>query len=235
MNTFSWKKIGLGVAVIGIIAFGIFYFTTSTGSKPGPSYINPAFGEYISSYTAGVVSSGTTVRIVLATDAVDSSMIGQENSTRLFSFSPSIDGKTVWLDRRTVEFRPDKRLISGQIYEVSFGLSKLMPEVASELSTFVYTFQVMPQNFEIGVDNVKPYVKTELKRQKIEGNLYTADVAEKDVVEKMLTPRQEGNTLKITWTHNSDGKQHAFVVEDVVRKDKASEVTLLQCELKVWV
>jgi uncharacterized protein YfaS (alpha-2-macroglobulin family) len=226
MKTFSWKKIGLGVAVIGIIAFGIFYFTTSTGSKPGPSYINPAFGEYISSYTAGVVSSGTTVRIVLATDVVDSSLIGQENPAKLFSFSPSIDGKTVWLDRRTVEFRPDKRLISGQIYEVSFGLSKLMPEVAGELSTFAYTFQVMPQNFEIGVDNVKPYVKTELKRQKIEGNLYTADFAETDVVEKMLTPRQEGNTLKITWTHNPDGKQHAFVVEDVARKDKASEVTL---------
>jgi hypothetical protein len=224
MKSLPWKKIGLSAAVLGIIVAGVFYFTASPGSKPGPSYINPAFGEYISSYTAGVVSSGTTVRIVLTRDVVDSSLIGQENPAKLFSFSPSVSGKTYWLDQRTVEFRPEQRLIAGQIYEVNFSLSKLVPEAAGDLSTFAYTFQVMPQNFEISVDNVKPYVKTELKRQKIEGNLFTADFAEKDVVEKMMTPYQDGGALKVTWTHNPDGKQHTFVVEDVARKERASVV-----------
>jgi len=229
MKNLPWKKIAIGAVAIGIVVIGIFYFSNSKGSKlfseETNSYINPAFGEHILSYSAGVQPSGTTIRVVLAWDAVDSTLVGKETSVNLFSFSPSIKGTTVWLDRRTVEFRPEKRLMSGQIYEVSFYLSKLR-NVLDELKTFVYTFQVIPQNFELSVDNVKPYVKTELKRQKIEGTLSTADFAENAAVEQMLTPNQEGTALKVTWTHNPDGKQHVFIIENVSRKDEASKVKL---------
>ncbi|HEY3402292.1 MAG TPA: MG2 domain-containing protein [Ohtaekwangia sp.] len=225
MKNLPWKKIAIGAAAVGIIVIGVYFATTGIGSKPGPSYINPAFGEYISSYSAGVLPSGTTVRVMLTQDAVDSTLIGQESSARLFSLSPSVSGKTVWLDRRTVEFRPEGRLTSGQIYNVSFYLSKLR-EVPEELGTFEYTFQVIPQNFELSVDNVKPYVKTELKRQKIEGTLFTADFAENGSVEQMLSPTQDSKSMKVTWTHNPDGKQHTFIVEDVARKDEASIVMI---------
>lgn len=225
MKNLPWKRIAIGMVAAGIVVFGVFYFTSSKGTRPGPGYIDPAFGAYISSYTSGVVGSGSTIRIILAKDAVDSATVGKESSVKLFSFSPSVSGKTVWLDRRTVEFQPEKRLISGQLYEVSFALSKLM-QVPGELSDFVYVFQTIPQNFEVTVDNVKPYIKTELKRQKIEGSLITSDFAENDAVEQMFAPKQEGKDLKVTWTHGTDGKQHAFVVEDVSRKEEASNVTL---------
>lgn len=225
MKNLPWKKIAIGAVAIGIVVSGIFYFTNSKGTKPGPSFINPAFGEYISSYTAGVVSAKSTVRIILSKDAVDSASVGQESSVKLFSFSPSISGKTVWLDKRTVEFRPEQKLIQGQVYEVAFKLSKLL-EVPSELSTFEYTFQVIPQNFEVSIDNIKPYVKTELKRQKIEGTLSTADVAEAEAVEKILSSQQDNKSLKITWTHSPEGVHHNFVVEEVSRREEASVVTL---------
>ena len=151
--------------------------------------VNPAFSEYITSYTAGVISSGSTVRIILANDAVDSSFIGQESSVSLFSFHPSLKGKTVWLDKRTIEFKPEGRMSSGQIYEAGFQLSKLLT-VARELSEFQFSFQVMPQNFEVAIDNIKPYIKTEFTRQRIEGTLNTADFAEDVAVEKMLLAQQ---------------------------------------------
>ena len=49
----------------------------------------------------------------------------------------------------------------------------------------------MPQNFEVSIDNVKPYVKTELTRQRIEGTLSTADFAEDKTVESMVMAQQE--------------------------------------------
>lgn len=219
------KKIVLGIVTLAVVATGVYYFMAGKTDKPSPSYINPAFGEHIASYTAGVISSTSTLRIIMTNDAVDSSMIGQESSVKLFSLSPAVSGKTVWLDRRTVEFKPEKNLSSGQIYSVSFYLSKLK-EVSEELSTFEYTFQVIPQNFEVTVDNIKPYVKTELKRQKIEGTLFTADVAEAAAIEQMIKPEQEGKSLNVTWIHNPDGKQHTFTVEEVSRKEQASKVML---------
>lgn len=225
MQKLSWKRLAIGVVALGVIIAGYFYFTSVRSESKPAGFINPAFGEYIASYSAGVLPSGASIQIVLAKDFADSSMIGQESPTKLFDFSPGLNGKVYWADARTVEFRPGERLRSGQVYEVNFLLSKLM-DVPDNLRTFTYTFQVIPQNFEINVDNVKPYVKTELKRQRVEGSLYTADFAVNEQVEKMLTATQEGAERKITWTHNGEGKHHAFVVEDVARKDNASKVVL---------
>ena len=55
MKNFPLKKILLSIVIVGIAVGGIFYFTNTTGKKPASGYINPAFGEYITSYTAGVV------------------------------------------------------------------------------------------------------------------------------------------------------------------------------------
>ncbi len=225
MKKFNWKRIGLITATLAIIGFSVFYFMEGKSSKTYNAAINPAFGEYISSYTAGVVSSGSPIRIIFSKDAVDSSSVGAETTIKLFDFSPSISGTTIWHDRRTVEFKPASRLISGQIYEVELFLSKLFP-VAKDLSTFEYTFQVIPQNFEVSIENIKPYVKTQLARQKIEGTLFTADFAEGEAVEKMMTALQDSKSLKINWTHAGEGKQHLFVVEDVTRKESASNVKL---------
>lgn len=225
MKNLSWKKIATGVLAIAVIGFGIYYFTTGQRKKPVANFINPAFGEYISSYTAGVIPSGSTVRIVMASNMADSNSVGQESSVKLFEFSPAIKGKMYWLDARTVEFRPDARLNSGQVYEANFLLSKLQT-VPDALKNFKFSFQVIPQNFETAIDNIKPYVKTELTRQKIEGVLTTADYADNAIVEKMLEAKQENAGLSVTWVHGSDGRQHNFVIENVSRKEKASSVSL---------
>lgn len=225
MKNLPWKKIAIGIAGLAVIVFGVYYIVNNK-NKPVANYINPAFGEYISSYTAGVIPSGSRLLIVLANNVADSAAIGQETSVNLFDFSPSIKGKAYWVDARTVEFRPDARLTSGQVYEATFNLAKLTT-VPNELKEFKYSFQVIPQNFETSIDNIKPYVKTELKRQKVEGVLNTADFAENDIIEKMLEAKQDNSALKISWVHGTDGKQHNFVIEDVSRKDQASSVNLM--------
>ncbi|MFM6348857.1 MAG: hypothetical protein ACKPFK_27505, partial [Dolichospermum sp.] len=94
------------------------------------------------------------------------------------------------------------------------------------MEEFNYFFQVIPQNFELQVDNLKPYVKTELKRLKIEGTLQTADYAESESVEKIVTATQASKELKVSWQHSGEGKQHAFVIEEVTRTEQAGEVKI---------
>jgi len=219
------KKALIGLLAVGVAAAGIYYFAFRKTEQPVNSTINPAFGQYITSYTAGVIGSGSPIRVVLSHDVAEETAVGSETTLKLFDLNPSVKGTTVWVDKRTLEFKPEARLISGQIYKVNFSLSRLM-EVPADLKTFEFSLQVIPQNFEVSVDNIKPYVKTDLKRQKIEGMVYTADFAENESVEKMIAANQEGTSLKVTWTHAGEGKTHSFVVEDVARKDAASKVTL---------
>ncbi|MEJ7645057.1 MAG: MG2 domain-containing protein [Chryseolinea sp.] len=225
MQNLSWKKVGVTLLAAGVVALGVFYITTSKGKKPVAIFVDPAFGEYVSSYTTGIIASGSTIRIVLTADAVDSSQVAREASVKLFSFSPAVNGKTIWLDRHTVEFKPESRLSSGQQYNVTFSLSRLV-KVPQGLEDLEFSFQVIPQNFEVAVNNIKPYVKTELAREKVEGVLVTADFADPAEVEKMMDASQDGKPLKVSWNHLSEGRQHDFIIENVVRKQEPATVSV---------
>jgi uncharacterized protein YfaS (alpha-2-macroglobulin family) len=225
MKNFPWKKIALGAVVVGVFVAGFFYFKPGAATREPVTYINPAFAEYISTYSAGLLSSGTPLRIGFTRDVADSAWVGKETPVKLLEFAPTVKGKATWLDRRTLEFRPEGRWLSGQRYDAKLLLSKLL-SVPFDLKTFNWTFQIIAQNFDLSVDNVKPYVKTELTRQKIEGTLTTSDFAEAATVERSLQALQEGKKLTITWAHTSEGRQHNFIVEEVERKETGSKVTL---------
>jgi alpha-2-macroglobulin len=219
------KRIAVVSAALVLVVSVSYYFAQSRSTPDTPRLVNPAFGEFISSYTAGVISSSSSLRVILAQEVADSSDIGKATSVKLFSFSPDVKGRTVWLDRRTVEFQPEQRFSSGGTFQAEFFLSKVMT-VPSELASFNYSFQIIPQNFEVSIENVLPYEKTQLKKQKIEGIITTADGAVSETVEKMLAPVQDGKALAVTWAHTNEGKSHHFTIEEVSRKETASKVSV---------
>src|SRR5690606_14239128 len=193
--------------------------------SPAPGYVNAAFAEYISSYSAGVLGSGAVVRVTFVRDVGDTTDIGK-NTKRLFSLSPSVSGTTVWTSASSVEFRPEHRLKSGQVYHVDFDLAAVA-DVPETFETFSFSFQVIPQNFELTVNNIRAHTNTDMKRQRIEGTLRTADYAESAPVEKMISASQVDRDLRVAWTHGGEGRDHAFTIEDVSRGDEASKVTLM--------
>ena len=72
-----WKKIAISTVVVAIVLAGVLYFNSAKSVGPPTSTINPACCEYISSYTAGVVTSGSPIRIVLSKDVIDSTALGE--------------------------------------------------------------------------------------------------------------------------------------------------------------
>lgn len=206
---------------------GVFYFyTKSKAAKPvNVHQVDPAFSAYISSYTAGVISSGSSIKVALAHDIADSTQIGKALSPGLFAFSPSITGSAFWIDARTIEFRPKERLAQGKEYKAVFHLSQLM-ETPEGLKEFPFVFQTVEQNFDIQVTNLSTYETTDLTRQKLDGLFITADYASAPEVEAALKAFQDGQAMQLNWQHQPDGKSHVFTVENVARKEKASSVEL---------
>lgn len=211
-----------------VVAAAVLVWLYIVPGKSAPAHIsvNPAFAEFVSSYSAGTLSSGSVVRLVFTREVVDSAMAGQTDTRTLFEFNPRIKGMVRWLDRRTVEFVPDGRWPSGKPIEVRFRLNRLM-SVPEDLSVFTWSFRIMPQYMDVAVENVVPYAKTELTRMKIEGIVQTADYADAEDVMKSLRAVQDGNSLSVTWQHTEDGLQHSFTIEDVVRNEKGSRVIIL--------
>lgn len=209
------------ITALAVLAIPIYQWAKSR--KHNQEEMNAAFSGYISGYTSGVISNRSSIRVILAEEKITINDIGKPVDEDVFSFSPSIEGKAVWLDTRTIEFRPEKPLPSGQEYEAEFELAKVM-DVPSELSTFQFRFMTIKQNIEVSVDKLTTTDRQNMRWQKINGTLATADVAETGQIPALLTVTQNGKHLPVRWEHDPDQTTHHFIIDSISRREKADSI-----------
>lgn len=202
-------------------AFLLLAILFACNTKPKLEEPDPAFGQYIDSYTSGVISKKNSVRIQLASDAGTAHTLNEEVKDALFNFSPSVNGKAYWIDARTIEFKPEKDLAPDQLYEVSFKLAKVM-NVPSKFSTFTFNIQTIKPSFEVQENGLRSNNKQSMT---LSGTVLTADVEESAKIEKLLSAALNDKRLTISWQHNEVNKTHEFAINSIERASNA--LTLL--------
>ncbi len=212
------KKSILAVFLITALAIcGLAYFTSSS-AKTNDNYMNPLFKEYISAYTSGIVSVESKVLIILQEETNQEVEIGKEIENNLFSFSPSIEGKLTWLDKKTIEFKPKEKLKTNQAYKATFNLGNVL-SVSDDLKNFDFNFTTLKQALEISIDE---YVVDEKNDLQVLGTLTTADFCENTAVEKAIVAYQNGPALPINWIHENSTTHHFSINQ--VQKGKGNVV-----------
>ena len=229
MTKHAIRRSGWGILItLSAILLSSYFLTqcnSSSAGSPEEGSSDAAYTAYVSGYSSGTLSSGSGIRIRFVEAVATPEQVGTEAPASLFSFSPSIKGKAAYEDANTILFTPTERLPSGQRYTASFELDDLM-EVPSELSEFEFTFSVIQQNFEVNVIGVETYDDKDLTRQKVVGELRTADYMEGAMVENLLKATHAGKDKTLTWEHADGGRIHRFTVEDVKRQEAEGTVTL---------
>jgi len=218
------KKIAI-VAIVSLVIIALFYFLFLRKPDKTSKKIDPGFTSYISGFTSGTISNQSSIRIIL-TDGVPEIENNSEVQKGLISFSPGIKGQTIWINNRTIEFRPETRLKSGERYSVTFKLGKLKV-VPEKFEVFKFDFQVIKLSFSTSITGIKPYVKTDLERQKLSGVVYTADYADENEIKDLLEAKQNGKNLSVIWESATDGKTHSFQI-DSIKRTKEQQLVLLK-------
>ncbi|HEY1041005.1 MAG TPA: MG2 domain-containing protein, partial [Bacteroidia bacterium] len=214
------KKLVLAVIASVAVLFGSVYFISSSKAKGKYDKVNPAFREYITAYTSGYVSTESKIQIVLANAAKEVPEFNKELDNDLFDFSPSIDGKMIWIDDHTIEFKPAARLKQDQLYNASFKL-KEVADVPNDLKIFEFTFQTIPQAIDLEVHDYVITDQQSYRTMQLTGLLSTADFAEHAMVEKCFTVSHAGSSPKITWNHESNTR-HRFIIDGIQKGGEES-------------
>jgi len=203
----------------------LLIIATLTGCKDKktdiPS-IDPAFINYVSGFTSGVISASSNLSIQLVSD-ISESVREETLNQSLLECKPSIKGTYIWLDSRTLEFRPEEMLDPGTMYQCKFHLHKLM-EVPDPLKILEFQFQTIQQSIYVEISGLNSLDEDDLKWQQLKGTLKTADYAVMEQVEQVLTGSQHGNKLAIRWTHNSEGTLHEFIIDSISRTNEKEQV-----------
>lgn len=221
------KRLLTGIfAVIVITMLSIPFISNPSKSAIEITKVDPAFQAYVSAYTSGIISNESYIRVMLSEDYPGMITLDEAITEEYFSFSPEITGKTYWIDSRTLEFRPDARLLSDQSYDVDFDLGKLVTNVPENLQHMKFSFRTMKQTMSYSLEGTKTIDKKSLKWQQLRGTIVTADAGDNNALEQVLTAKQNGKNLTIEWEHLADHVTHRFVVDSISRSDKAGNFTI---------
>jgi len=180
------------------------------------------FVEYVSAYTTGFISKNSEISVKL-TRPVEIAEPGKEIDMEVFSFDPTLKGKAVWQDDKTIVFKPSEALSSGQRYKTVFLLDKLI-EVPQDRRTFKFTFECIPQSYDVKLDGIVVYDTRDLTRVKLEGTLQTADEISKEEAESIIRAAQNGKSLEITYEHGVGKNTHKFFIENIKRSVEEENV-----------
>lgn len=212
-----------------VLVFCVFFIFQSCGRKSAADFNSDfsLFKEYIVSFTGGIVSSESDIRVVLAFDKKEWKA-GQVLDSDLFDISPSVDGKVVALSPNTIAFIPEKKLKPGTEYQVTLNLDKLITlpkEKEKELSDFNFTVKTIKQDFTINTADIQSYSK---EYQYLNCVLKTADNIDIETAKKLVEAKQKGNNLKIKFEKNAgSAKEFHFIIDSIQRYSEATNLEII--------
>lgn len=209
---------GVIATLVIVIAFIIFHSRKKTE-------IDPGFSKYIESYTTGIISKESPIRIRLAGDVQTSHEQNGTLDNSIFDFSPAIKGKAYWVDERTIEFKPSDKLDPDKNYSVDFKLNKLV-KVPDEFGDFKFGFETVKPDFNISFTGLQTATNMSTDKMKLTGSIQTADNESSDNVEKLLSTNFPF-PAQVTWQHIALTKTHNFTITPLKReKDKVNTLTI---------
>ena len=184
---------------------------------------DPRWGSLISERTYGVISKRDRITIVFTRDVAGEYLIGRP-TTGVLVLEPAVEGAATFVSTRELVFAPAADLPSGQEYRATLVREGLLG-LPDDLGDYPFDFSVMQQRLELLVDGLDAESGEE-DGLVLTGSIVTADFAESEAVEGVLSAEQDGAGLEIRWQHGPDGLNHRFAVQGVTRGGRDDEVRL---------
>jgi alpha-2-macroglobulin len=198
------------------VTFLLFNF--SCGQKEvSHTELDPDFSPYLTSYSGGVLSKEDRVIISFADYVVSQGNVGEEISSDRFRFVPAVKAKARWTDRQTIEFFPENNWESGKKYLLEFKIGEFL-DMPDHLQTLSFSFDIIKQAFEVGQGSLRLESNEDLTNMVFHSTISTADVAEAEELNRIVSAKQETRNLEVIWTSHSSRTQHKLEIRGIQRK-----------------
>ncbi len=182
------------------------------------------YSEYISDVSTGVISVLDNVYVVLQTP-IEGWDDNQELSNKLLKVSPSIKGKVIAVNNRTISFQPEEPFDEDTQYVFTLDLEDIVKDLKDDLDDeFVFSVKTLKQQFSVLTDNLQSYSK---EWQYIDGTLNASDQLQFDVAKQLIAASQKGKKISVKFSESPDkSRQFSFRIDSIQRFEDDSEVEI---------
>lgn len=174
-------------------------------------------------HTRGIISKSSPIQINFNRDVIDDSLVGKDASKVMFIL-PEIKGKPVFESKTSIVWQPEEPLAPGTEYKVSvkpLGL-KDVPKAAPP---FQFEFTVIPLEFKIKTFGLNSS-NDNADEMNLRGQLLVSDKVDDSAVETVMTAKLQDQNLDVEWLHDSNGREHNFVIQGIKRDTFESTLLL---------
>lgn len=178
------------------------------------------WAPYIASRSPAQVPASGPLRVRFTQPVVGSEQLGRAVAG-LVSITPKVQFEAVFPREDELVINLAAPLKAGERYQVTLDPAALPGVTAS--SRYRFEVAALPQSLDLRLDGLAPLAGDLMQ---LPGQLVTLDQAAEHDVTRVLQAHQGERRLPITWQHESSGRQHTFVIEQIQRGDSASEVSL---------
>lgn len=197
----------------------------SCGSSDEKVESDPAFAEFISAHTAGIVSSNSSIKVVFSQSPLKPGEPGAIIDSEVFKFDPSIKGHAEWENEFTVVFVPDEKLSRETRFVATLNLGAFF-KVESNMRDFKFEFQTAKQAFSYLTHGMTSLSKTDLKWNQLFGKLLAADPVTLEELEKTILLEDGNSNIPLRWAMDEQGTGIEFFVDSLERKTTARNLQL---------
>jgi uncharacterized protein YfaS (alpha-2-macroglobulin family) len=212
-KSFFLSKGSILIATLSLILIVLVAYSFS--HRKEINTVDKSFSKYIESYTSGIISKESSIRIKLANSVQGTHVQNEALPDGIFDFTPSIKGKAYWVDARTIEFKPEHLLDPDKQYSATFKLGKVL-NVSDHYQTFQFGFQTIAPDYTVTFNGLQTSTRTSTDKMKLEGTIQTSDAEKSDLIEKLISVSYPSE-VHISWQHNPYNHSHNFTIDKIVR------------------
>ncbi|HSC67350.1 MAG TPA: MG2 domain-containing protein [Cellvibrio sp.] len=212
-----------------VVAYCLLIGLSIAGCKPktlpkeaSSEEVVTAWRTHLGEHTQGWVSADNVLRFHFTHPVVGKEQLNKPLDG-IVKLDPAQDAVAVFTADDTMELRHPQRFVSGSHFDVIL-LPDQLQNLPNSLQPLRYTLNVLQQEITLRETGLVTDAKSSDK-MRLDGELETADSADKSAVEKILTANHYDKTLPVIWKH-LDERRHQFSVENIERGTSATQLRI---------
>ncbi|MDX1803247.1 MAG: MG2 domain-containing protein [Alcanivorax sp.] len=194
--------------------------TAVKAAQAGP--LDSRWQAHLADMPSGQVSARAPLVVRFNHPVVDDKQLNRPVDG-LIRLQPAVSATAVFTATDRLEVRHDPFKAGAQ--GVLTLYADKLDGIDNSLPPASLPFTIMQQQLTLSVQSLLP-AEQEGDQLVLKGRLETRDLAANDKVEAVVSARQQGNNLPVTWQHDSAGLSHRFTVSGIQRGDAAGQFTL---------
>ncbi len=182
--------------------------------------------EIIAHATSGVISASDPVTITFVTGEVEKDQTDTPVKKQVFFFEPPIDGIATWKNRRTLTFKPNKKLPFRTTFKCEVKFNRLLPKYKQE-KPLMFSITVAGREIADIDGGFEPFEKNNPDKVVLTGNISFTEPLPLAAMKKAFSLILANETLRVTWKEIKKDKSFRFSTQPLNRPSRKEKVVLV--------